>query len=80
MGQWRAALRDVDVAGGIVRHDLLLELDPATDKIRYVRKIPELLYKPGNLVIDLLSRGLLHNLSEGSDYTKVMRYFDEGII
>jgi len=55
MGQRHVALRDVGVAGGIVRHDLLLELGPTTDKIRYVRKIPKLLHKPGNLVIYLLS-------------------------
>ena len=40
-----------------------MELDPATDKIRYVRKIPELLYKPGNLIIDLLKATTLNAIS-----------------
>jgi hypothetical protein len=37
-----------------LRGTTFVELDPATNEIRYVREIPEPLYKPGNLIIDLL--------------------------
>jgi hypothetical protein len=37
-----------------LRGTTFVELDPATDEIRYVREIPEPLYKPGNLILDFL--------------------------